>query len=237
MAWIYMVEDDADIAHRVCDLLVRHGHQTQWFDTPHKLFYELGKRRPALVLVDWMLPEMPGVDVVARVRQLLGRSVAILMLTALESEESVVLALQTGADDYVIKPSTDALILARVEALLRRMTQAAPASVIAIGPYRFEFSQQSATIGGQAVELTPREFDLAWTLFSQPSRLVTKDELQAAIWGKGSDLGHHTIAQHVYLLRKKLELSKFGARLVAVYASGYRLELPEVWTRIQAESA
>jgi two-component system, OmpR family, phosphate regulon response regulator PhoB len=180
---------------------------------------------------------MTGVDVVARVRQLLGRSVGVLMLTGLDSEQSVVTALQTGADDYVVKPSTDAVLLARVEALLRRSSRAAPASVISIGPYRFEFAQQAASIGGQQVELTPREFDLAWTLFSQPARLITKDELQAAIWGKGSDLGHHTIAQHVYLLRKKLELSKFGARLVAVYASGYRLELPDVWARIQAASA
>jgi DNA-binding response OmpR family regulator len=237
MAWIYMVEDDADIARRVCDLLERNGHQTLWFDTPHKLFYQLGKKSPALLIVDWVLPEMTGVDVVSRVRQLLGRSVGVLMLTGHDSEQSVVTALQTGADDYVVKPSTDAVLLARVEALLRRSAQAAPASVISIGPYKFEFAQQAATVGGQPVELTPREFDLAWTLFSQPARLITKDELQAAIWGKGSDLGHHTIAQHVYLLRKKLELSKFGARLVAVYASGYRLELPDVWARIQATSA
>lgn len=230
MAVVYVVEDDADLAARVCALLQARGHEAHGFDTPHKFFYQLRKRTPACVLVDWVLPELPGIDVVARVRQLLGPSVGVLMLTAVDSEDSIVRALQTGADDYVIKPMADAVLVARVEALLRRLSpRTAPASVLESGPYRFDFAAQRALVQGADVELTPREFDLAWTLFAQPARLVTKQELQSAIWGKNSEFGYHTIAQHVYSVRKKLELARHGVRLVAVYASGYRLELPEAW--------
>jgi DNA-binding response OmpR family regulator len=225
LASIYIVEDDADMAARVCLLLGQQGHQATWFDTPHKFFYQLSKSRPDAVVVDWMLPEMSGIDVVVRIRQLLGRNVGVLMLTALDSEDCVVNALKTGADDYVVKPGADAVLLARVDALLRR-TATAPASMTLVRePYRLDYAKQSLRIADQVVALTPREFELAWTLFSQPSRLFTKEELQAAIWGKDHELGHNTLMQHIYQLRRKLQLAQHGARLLSVYGSGYRLEL------------
>jgi two-component system, OmpR family, response regulator RegX3 len=236
MALVYIVEDDPDTARRVRALLTDSGHQVEWFDTPHKFFYQLSKHSPALALVDWMLPEMTGIDVVLRLRQQLGRAVGVLMLTAMDSEQSVVTALQAGADDYVVKPGADAVLLARVQALLRRSLPAAPLNTLALGPYRFDYALQLTHVHEQVVDLAPREFDLAWTLFSQPSRLFTKDELQAAIWGKGEDTGHHTITQHVYLLRKKLALADHSARLVSVYASGYRLEVPTAWTTTRLAS-
>jgi DNA-binding response OmpR family regulator len=98
---------------------------------------------------------------------------------------------------------------------------------IEIGPYVLDYTQQQVLVDGIAVELTPREFDLAWTLFCSPARLFTKQELLAAIWGKNSEFGYHTIAQHVYSVRKKLALVEHGFKLLAVYASGYRLEWPE----------
>lgn len=233
MASIYLLEDEPECARVTQALLTRHGHDVLWFDTPHALFYQLGKHKPACVLVDWVLPEMPGIDVVVRVRQLLGRTVGILMLTAMDAEQSVVQALCTGADDYVVKPCADAVLLARVDALLRRLAPPrSPSTCIEVGPYRLDYALQQVTLAGQLVELTPREFDLAWMVFSHPSRLITRQELQAAIWGKNSELGSHTLAQHVYTVRKKFQLAKFGAKLVAVYASGYRLDLPSTWMEL-----
>jgi DNA-binding response OmpR family regulator len=230
LALVYLVEDDAEVAQRVCALLQREAHEALWFSAPHQLFHELQKRTPGCVLVDWVLPELPGIDVVARVRELLGHKVGILMLTAMNSEDSVVAALETGADDYVTKPFADAVLLARVGALLRRLTpRSAPPKVLVVGPYRFDFAMQTACVNDTPIQMTPREFDLAWMLFSQPVRLFTKQDLQAAIWGKNSTYGFHTVAQHVYSVRKKLALAQNGVRLVAVYASGYRLELPEGW--------
>ena len=93
-----------------------------------------------------------------------------------------------------------------------------------MGQYMLEMASRSVTIGGEDARLAPREFDLAWILFSQPSRLLTKDELLALLWGRQADFGAHTIAQHVHTLRKKLAFDAHGFALQSVYAAGYRLE-------------
>jgi DNA-binding response OmpR family regulator len=227
MAMIYCVEDHEAVANAVCDLLHKNGHEAQWFDSPYKLFYQIGKRSPACVLVDWVLPEMTGIDVIARVRQLLGTSVGVLMLTAMDTEECVVQGLRAGADDYIIKPLVDAVLLARLDAVLRRVSPSVTSvQELLAGAYRFEFATRQAFIDHKPIDLTPREFDVAWTIFSQPGRLLTKAQLQAAIWGKSGELGYHTVAQHIYSVRKKLDLAQHGVQLTAVYGTGYRLELP-----------
>jgi DNA-binding response OmpR family regulator len=232
VALLYVVEDDLEVANDVCALLASQGHEVQHFATPHELFYQLGKRAPACVLVDWLLPEMAGPDVVRRIRQLMGASVGVLMLTAMDSEDNVVQGLEAGADDYVTKPYADRTLAARVDAVLRRVAvQHIPAATLECGPYRFEYALQRTMLDGCLLVLTPREFDLAWTLFLHPARLWTKAELQSAIWGKGDDMSFHTIAQHVYSVRKKLKLAAQGVRLLTVYGTGYRLEVPDAWRK------
>lgn len=229
MALIHLLEDDEIFAQSVQGVLQRRNHEVQYFTTPHAFFYQLTKQQPRCAIIDWMLPEMIGVDVVRRLRQQMGRNVGVIMLTAIDAEQNVVEALGAGADDYIVKPGTSAVLSARVDALLRRLGEetATTAKRIEIGPYVLDFTQQSVRVTGEPVELTPREFDLAWTLFCSPSRLFTKQELLAAIWGRNSEFGYHTIAQHVYSVRKKLALAEHGFKLLAVYASGYRLEWPE----------
>lgn len=239
VALVYVMEDDLQVANDVCALLVSQGHEVQCFATPHEFFYQLGKRAPACVLVDWLLPEMAGPDVVRRIRQLLGTSVGVLMLTAMDSEDNVVQGLEAGADDYVTKPYAERTLAARVDAVLRRVAaQHTPAATLECGPYRFEYALQRTMLDGHLLVLTPREFDLAWTLFLHPARLWTKAELQSAIWGKGDDVSFHTIAQHVYSVRKKLKLAARGVRLLTVYGTGYRLEVPDAWRKgAQGETA
>lgn len=228
MALIHVLEDDDIFAGSVQRALSA-NHDVQCFATPHAFFYQLSKLQPRCAIIDWMLPEMIGVEVVRRLRQIAGRSIGVIMLTAIDAEQNVVEALEAGADDYIVKPGTNAVLNARVDALLRRLgaEPATTAKRIVVGPYTLDFAMQSVTVDGQAVELAPREFDLAWTLFCSPSRLFTKQELLAAIWGKGGEFGYHTIAQHVYAVRKKLALADHGFKLLAVYATGYRLEWPE----------
>jgi DNA-binding response OmpR family regulator len=227
MARIYVLEDDPLFAATTRDALVRAGHEVTVFETPHQFMYQVGKTAPQCAVIDWMLPEMPGIDVVRRLRQLFGRTLCIVMLTAVDSEDGIVAALGEGADDFMIKPGTERVLVARVEALLRRLRQEPGVKQeIELGPFRFDYAAQRVTVDGSPVELAPKEFDLAWTLFSDPSRLFSKDELLAAIWGKQAEWGHHTISQHIYAVRKKLMLTEHGFRLIAVYATGYRLEVP-----------
>jgi DNA-binding response OmpR family regulator len=226
MPTIHLLEHDAGGDADLASALKRGGHETQSFNAAHDYFYQLSKRPPRCVIVDWMFSHISGLEIVQRTRQLLGGHVGIIMLTAGECDEQAVVALGAGADDCMARPARSALLAARIEALLRRLV---PAQVVAarrltVGPYTLDLALRTVTIDGEDARLAPREFDLAWILFSQPSRLLTRDELLALIWGRQSEFGAHTIAQHVYALRKKLDFDAHGFALQSVYASGYRLE-------------
>jgi DNA-binding response OmpR family regulator len=229
MALICFLDDDESFAGSAEAVLGEQGHEVHRFDSPHSFFDQLDKLQPRCTIVDWMLKDMIGVEVVRRLRRQLPSGTGIVILTPIGTDSQVVAALEAGADDCIVKPETSAVLAARVGALMRRLG-AEPATTrrrVAAGPYLLDFAMQSACVDGMRVDLTPREFDLAWTFFSNPSRLFTKDELLAAIWGRNRQFGHHTIAQHVYSVRKKLALGAHGFKLLAEYASGYRLEWPK----------
>jgi DNA-binding response OmpR family regulator len=239
MTQIHILEDDEACAGALAELLIRQGHEPKCFGAPHEFFYQLTKLPPRCAIIDWMLPEMSGLEVVKRTRQLVGGQMGIILLTSLDDEKRAIAALGAGADDYIVKPATDLLLATRLDALLRRLvpTQAAMATRLELGPYVLEFGTLRASIDGRDAGLAPREFDLAWTLFAQPSRLFTKDELIGLVWGRQTDFDMHTIAQHVCALRKKLELVAHGFRLQSVYGTGYRLDWVETCPPITAVAA
>lgn len=226
MPTIHILEHDASCRGTLAGLLKQRGHAPQNLDTAHDYFYQLSKHPPRCVVVDWTFSDINGLEIVQRTRQLLGGHVGLIMLTDTEREDQAVLALDAGVDDCFARPARDALLVARIEALLRRLVpaQVAEAKRLSVGPYTLDLGARSVTVNGVDAELAPREFDLAWVLFSQPSRLLTKDELLALIWGKRAETGAHTIAQNIYALRKKLAFDANGFELQSVYASGYRLE-------------
>jgi two-component system, OmpR family, response regulator RegX3 len=152
-----------------------------------------------------------------------------MMLTAIDDEPSVVQALEAGADDYIVKPCPRSVLRARVEALLRRLRpeSATLSQRIEADPYALDFAQRSVTLHAQVVSLTRREFDLAWVLFCNPSRLFTRRELLDAVWGRDCNFESHNVAQHVSAIRRKLDLARHGFRLLATHSIGYRLEWPE----------
>ncbi len=226
-ALIYILEDDPECSAYVMDWLQAAGHTVKTFVRPHEFFYALSKQPPQCAVVDWRLPEMQGIDVVSRLRQLMSGAVGVLMLTSVDSEDSVVRALSAGADDYIVKPGSESLLVARVGALLRRLTPSESRNlVVERPPYKLDFARRVISIEGRELDTAPREFELAWAFFSEPARLFTKQELLAAIWGKQQDAGEQTVAQHVYLVRRKLALAENGFKLISVYGAGYRLEVP-----------
>lgn len=226
MASIYLLEDDPAYAQMVAAWLSDRGHAVSTFELPHEFFYAASKRPPRCAVIDWRLPEMEGVDVVARLRRQWPSGLGIVMLTAMDQEHYVVQALAAGADDYIAKPAARAVTVARIEALLRRLAPpAASDDCIDAPPYRFEFAIRKAMCAGRVVNLSPREFDLASALFREPHRLFTREELLAAVWGKEKETGGQTLVQHIYAVRKKLALLDHGYRIVPVYGSGYRLEV------------
>ena len=226
---IYLLEDDPDFAAAVSANLRGEGFDVTIFEQPHQLFYAVAKVVPHLAIIDWVLPEMTGLEVVRGLRQLRLKALAIIMLTQMDEEEHIVCALQAGADDFVIKPEHGAILMARVHAVLRRYFPMSGEAVMTLArpPYRLEFRTRQCFLQDQEIALAPREFDLIWTLLQGQGRLFSRSELLASVWGKHQDPGEHTLTQHVYALRKKLALAEHGFRLVPIYGRGYRIDGPD----------
>lgn len=241
MALIYILDADPARAAALAGALQPLDHAVRAYQVPHEFFRHVSRMPPRCAIVSMNLPEINGLDVVRRLRLQVGGRMGVVIAADVDCEASAIDALREGADDYVARPVAQALMVMRVHALLRRLSPgpAAGGKQVRLGPYSIDVNTQLVHLDGSHVDLAPREFDLAWVLFSQPSRLFTKAELLATIWGRNSTVSEHTIAQHVHSLRKKLKLSEHGVRLHSVYGSGYRLEYvgPSASRRADAEAS
>ena len=220
---VVVVEDEASIASAVAARLESEGFEVHIAaDGPGGV--ELCERvRPDLVVLDLMLPGLDGLEVCRRIQRL--RHVPVLMLTARDSETDVLVGLGVGADDYMTKPFSPRELVARIRAILRRTERATGSSVdlIRLGPVEVDGATRRVRRGGEAVHLTPTEFDLLARMGAEPGVVFTRDRLLAEVWGYRDGSGARTVDSHVRSLRKKL-----GADLVrTVHGVGYSVEVVE----------
>jgi DNA-binding response OmpR family regulator len=229
MATILVVEDERDLNNLVRRHLEDEGHRVvQAFDGPAAVQAAQAERLD-LVILDWMLPGLDGLEVCRRVRR--ESIVPILMLTARSEEIDRVLGLEVGADDYLTKPFSVRELLARVRAILRRVElmraegsaadEPAPPALEA-GPLRVDLAQHLASLDGRPVELTPKEFDLLVLLLRHPGRAFSRDYLIEKVWGYDAAGSDRTVDTHVLRLRKKL--GTVGDRIETVWGLGYRFK-------------
>ena len=230
MATILVAEDERDLNNLVRRHLEEEGHRVlQAFDGPSALAAAT-REGPELVVLDWMLPRLDGLEVCRRVRR--ESVVPILMLTARSAEIDRVVGLEVGADDYLTKPFGIRELLARVRALLRRVELdrgagdgASPsAPLLEAGGLRVDLAARAARVDGRAVELTPKEFDLLALLVRNPGRAFAREYLMAKVWGYDAEGSDRTVDTHVLRLRKKL--GPHGDRIETVWGVGYRLARP-----------
>jgi DNA-binding response OmpR family regulator len=201
---ILVVEDEASIADAVATRLRSEGFEVAvardgraGIDLCHQL-------APDLVVLDLMLPGIDGLDVCREIQR--DRPVAVLMLTARDSESDLVVGLAVGADDYLTKPFSARELVARVQALLRRVERrpAAPDGSIQLGDLTIDVASRRVLKGTDPVHLTPTEFDLLVHLAERPARVFTREQLLAQVWGYPGDAGTRTVDSHVRALRRKL---------------------------------
>lgn len=222
--YIAIAEDDPDQADLVALWLEDADHTTRVFGTAAATLEALNKERFDLLVIDWMLPDGTGADIIRWARANLGWETPILVVTARDDEDTVVSALQAGADDYVVKPPKMLELLARVAALGRRMRSGA-LPVLRLGAFEIDIQRQQLAMDGEPVVLTQKEFDLSAYLFQNPGKLLSRDHLLNKIWGIHADVDTRTVDTHVSRLRKKLGLNgSKGWKLVPVYGVGYRFE-------------
>jgi DNA-binding response OmpR family regulator len=215
---LLLIDDDQDLAELLGDFLARHGYALDWADRPTEGMKRLADR-PDLVLLDIMLPEADGFEVCRRLRES-GSAVPVIMLTARGDDADRIRGLRGGADDYLPKPFNPMELLARVEAVLRRVPPAEPTGN-GLDPDR-----RSLRLDGREIPLTPTEYRILEAMIEQPGRAFTRDQLLDLMDDAGAvDSFDRAIDIHVSRLRAKLEEDpKQPRHLVTVRGVGYRFE-------------
>ncbi|MEQ6390263.1 response regulator transcription factor [Bacillaceae bacterium S4-13-58] len=219
MTRILLVDDE----ERMLDLLELYlepkGYKCEKATSGMLALNKINKNNYDLVLLDIMMPEMDGWDTCKRIKK--QSDVPIIMVTARDMKEEVIKGLKLGADDYITKPYDENILLARVEALLRRTGKG---SVVELNSLEWNNSTYQLTYKGKGILLTPKEFSLIGLLMKNPSRVFGRDELIQLIWGWDSEIEGRTIDSHVRNIRDKIRNSGFPIddHLKTVWGVGYK---------------
>jgi DNA-binding response OmpR family regulator len=223
---IAVLDDDTAQTDFICQTLAAAGHSCHAFSKGGELVRQLRRQTFDLLVLDWNVPDMSGDQVLHWVRQTLSARLPVLFMTNRSRETDIAAMLNSGADDYVVKPVAEPVLIARVGSLLRRAYQMHPPTLKeTFGSYEFDVKSRQATVAGRTVALTQKEFDLALLLFQHMSRPLSRAHILDVIWKQSSDIPSRTMDTHVSMLRSKLGLRpENGYRLTPIYGYGYRLE-------------
>jgi DNA-binding response OmpR family regulator len=227
---ILIVDDDALMRRSLAFNLEQAGYKTSTAGTAEDALAYARREPPDLVLLDIGLPGMDGLDALRHIKQQLG--VPVIFVTARRRELDEVLGLELGADDYITKPFDLNVLLARMKAVLRRTEQPprtpdAPTPLL-VGDLMVDPLAHTVTIGGQPVELTPREFELLHSFAIEPNRVFSVDDLIARVWGAEFVGQPQVVYVHIRWLREKIEEDPANPRrIITVRGVGYKLE-PQV---------
>ena len=222
---IYFVEDDASIRELVLYTLNNAGFEAEGFGRPSAFWTAMGQVRPALVLLDIMLPEEDGLSILRRLRaDPATRALPVMMLTAKGTEYDTVIALDAGADDYVPKPFRMMELLSRIRALLRRAeghSGAEPPADHQLGGLYVSPSRHIVRVDGTEVALTLKEFEILCLLLENRGIVLTRDRILDKVWRDGMGRESRTVDVHIRTLRQKL--GHAGSLIETVRGIGYKM--------------
>ena len=221
---VAIVDDDAVMAQACAGALTRGGMQCEHFASGEEIVAALRRTTFDVVLLDWKMPGMSGIDVLQWSARSLQSQPPFIMLTSMGDPDSVVEGLEAGAVDYIVKPEDDAIIVARVNAAARRGSFANQRPTRDYGRYTVDDMQREVFLDGAARGLTAKEFDLARMFFENLDRPMARDYLLRTIWGSSEQVETRTLDVHVSKLRSKLTLKpRNGYAIQTVFGFGYRL--------------
>ncbi len=221
---ILVVEDEPAIQELIAANLGRAGHhviRAADAETAQRIVREA---LPDLILLDWMLPGMPGIDLARRLRaEERTRDIPLIMLTARGEEHDKVQGLETGADDYITKPFSPRELVARIKAVLRRRAPQATEDPVLIGGLLLDPVTHRITAGDAQIALGPTEFRLLHFLMTHPERVHSRTQLLDQVWGDHVFVEERTVDVHIRRLRAALEATRHDRLIQTVRGSGYRL--------------
>lgn len=223
---VAILEDELVQSQLIESWLLPESYICHTYATGQSLLDALNITSFDLLLIDWELPDINGPQVMETVRNKMKIDTPIIFITSRDSEEDIVKALNSGADDYLVKPVRQFEFLARVKANTKRTVspESAP-SKINNSPYSFTPDNQQAFINENVVELSSKEFELAYYIFQNQGKLLERKDILSTVWQQEADLNTRTVDTHMSIIRKKLAIGpENGWRLKSIYGHGYRLE-------------
>ncbi|QDL55761.1 response regulator transcription factor [Rhodoferax aquaticus] len=223
---VAFLEDDDIVGNILINALTEAGFAVDWFKSGLECIRSIQRQQYAVCVLDWMVPDVVGPDVLRAIRESRKSSdLPIVFVTSRAEEHDVLSMLAIGADDYITKPVSAAILVARVTALLRRSGQATRGQKKSWGPLCVNFSSRTIFFDDVKIVLTKREMELALFLLENTERLLTRTMLLKAVWQHSSTVESRKIDVCISTLRKKLNLTPtYGWQLSSVYGEGYRLE-------------
>lgn len=223
MALIYVLEDDRNIREIEEIALNNAGYQVVSFENAKEFQRRLKERVPDLLLLDLMLPDADGLELVTQLRQnVMTRSLPVIMVTAKTTEIDKVRGLDSGADDYLTKPFSVMELISRVKALLRRSMKGLNERIITIGEISLDVERRKVTIDGERCELTYKEYELLKLLMNNAGIVTPREEILGKVWETDFEGESRTIDMHIKTLRQKLGNS--ANRIKTVRNVGYLFE-------------
>lgn len=220
---VLVVEDEAAIRDMIAFALDRAGMQVQLAADAQQALLSISKQRPDIILMDWMMPGVSGIDLTRRLRrEPFTEDIPIIMLTARVSEDDKVSGLEAGTDDYVIKPFSPRELLARIRAVLRRSSPADNSGQITAGELVMDTVSHRVNHKGNLIHLGPTEYRLLEFFMSHAGRAYSRGQLLDHVWGSNTYLEERTVDVHIRRLRKALEPARVSHYLQTVRGHGYR---------------
>ncbi len=222
---ILVVEDEAPQAEMLRYNLEKEGFRTAHATDGEEALLLVKEETPDLVLLDWMLPELSGIDVCNTLRRAKAtRAVPIIMLTARGEEADRIRGLETGADDYLVKPFSPKEMIARIHAVLRRTRPDAAADVLEYGGVIMDLTTHKVNRGGRPVHLGPTEYRLLQALIERPGRVFSREQLLDMVWGRDIHVEQRTVDVHIRRLRKVLNAGGEPDLIRTVRGTGYAID-------------
>lgn len=225
---ILVVDDEAAIRDMVRMALEINGFEVSDASNAHQALKVLENSDIDLILLDWMMPGVSGIDFAARIRREGNHQVGIIMLTAKDGESDLIRGLDVGADDYIKKPFSTKELISRMNAVLRRLSDKGPINdVVSAGKIKIDSTQHRVLIDSKNVDLSPTEFRLLHFLLSRPDRVFGRDQLLDSVWGDQVYIEDRTVDVHIRRLRKVLEPYQCDGYIHTVRGVGYRFSIQD----------
>ncbi|MCW8332333.1 phosphate regulon transcriptional regulator PhoB [Vibrio sp. SCSIO 43135] len=220
---ILVVEDEAPIREMLCFVLEQKGYQAVEAEDYDMAVNKLAEPFPDLVLLDWMLPGGSGINFIKHMkREELTRNIPVVMLTARGEEEDKVRGLEVGADDYITKPFSPKELVARLKAVIRRVTPTALEDIIDVQGLKLDPVSHRVTANDQPLDMGPTEFKMLHFFMTHQERVYSREQLLNNVWGTNVYVEDRTVDVHIRRLRKALEAAGHDKLIQTVRGAGYR---------------